>query len=178
VSTLSKIRSFFILGLPRSRTTWLTAYMSDSQVFCCQETFSFPDHEYDGEDFWKIHGYLYRGSVDNEPVNATPYMRDLEAPLVVIDRSPPEVYKSLLNIFDSHPKVLKELVQKSSEALEEAKLFADLIVPYNKIDTHLEDICDLCIPSVGYNEAKHMMFKQMNIQHGGLSEANFSRRYL
>lgn len=154
--------NFFILGLPRSRTTWLSAFLYNTQVFCGHEVFSYKD--WDGADFWKIGGYEYRGSVDNDPRYAKPYLQDLEAPLVIIDRHPQTVYKSLVGKYRIDRKEAKHAIYSMCDSLEEAKKSAELIINFKQLDSKLPELMELCMPNIGYDKVKHELFKNTNIQ--------------
>ena len=166
--------NFFVLGLPRSRTTWLSAFLISDKVFCEHEVFSggvdCP------EEFWGLEDYDYLGSVDTDAVLATPYLHDVDAPLVIIERDHRAVYKSLASIPHTDTRKLKRWFKRQVEALEEAKKFANLVVPYNKLDDMLEELSYVCTPDIAFDKVKHTAFKNYNIQMPALCGKSFNRR--
>lgn len=154
--------NFFILGLPRSRTAWITAYMHSKPVFCGHEVFS--NKDYRADDFWDINSYKYKGSVDTDPRFADRYLVDVDAPLVLIERDVGAIYNSLMNKYDLAPKEVKATLEDMEESFFYTKSFANLVIKYKDLDERLPEICNLCIPEVGYDIVKHEMFRLLNIQ--------------
>jgi hypothetical protein len=154
--------NFFVIGLPRCRTTWLSAYMHSKDVFCGHEVFSHPN--YDSKDFWNIEGYIHKGCIDNDPRYAKPYLIDWEAPVVVIDRDCKSVYRSLVDKCGLDKRKLKSTLYEMDDALTQLKRTCDLIVKYKDIDKELEAICELCTPEVPYDPVKHVLLKHMSIE--------------
>ncbi len=166
--------NFFILGLPRSRTTWLSAYLLTDRVFCAHDVFSSEDLY--PEEFWGLSSYEYTGSVDTDSVLATPYLRNVEAPLVIIDRCHREVYESLSRIPNIDKDKLKYHLTNQMDALEEAKSFANLVVPYDKLDDMMEELSYVCTPNVPFDKVKHAAFKGFNIRMPNLCGKAFNGR--
>jgi hypothetical protein len=157
--------NFFILGMPRSRTTWLSAFMHSDLVFCNHETFSYKD--FDASQFWEIEGYEYKGSVDNDPRYSKPYLVDKEAKLVIVKRDYNDVYKSLVSL-GVDPELLKIDLDSMYAELEFAESRADLVVDFKSLDNSLPEICQLCTPNIGYDKVKHTLFKNFYIEPRGI----------
>ena len=168
--------NFFILGLPRSRTTWLSAFLMTDRVFCDHDVFS--NGEVYPDEFWGIEGYDYMGSVDTNSVLATPYLRNVDAPLVIIERDHRAVYKSLIRIPHTDPEKLKRHITKQVDALEEAQSFANLVVPYDKLDDMMEEVSYVCTPTIPFDKVKHTAFKNFNIQMPNLCGKAFNERVM
>lgn len=165
--------NFFILGMPRCRTTWLTAFLNSSGVFCGHELFS--HKELYPEDFWGLKRYEYKGSVDNDARYAKPYLRDLDAPLVVIERDCKDVYNSLIDKYHFNKPKLKSVLYDMHDALQVSKRSADLVIQFKDIDATLEELCYLCMPNIGYDKVKHEIFKTMNISPNNIDTTEFNR---
>jgi len=165
--------NFFILGMPRCRTTWLTAFLNSEAVFCGHELFSHKDQ--DPKEFWNLSFYRYSGSVDNDARFAKPYLTDLDAPLVVIERDLHDVYNSLLKEHNFDRQKLKSILYDIHDAMAVAKKNATLVINFKDVDNKLEYICNLCIPEVGYDKVKHEIYKQMHIEPMGIDAEVFNR---
>ena len=166
--------NFFILGLPRSRTTWLSAFLITERVFCEHDVFS--SEEVYPDEFWGIEGYEYTGSVDTDAILATPYLSSLNAPLVVIERDHREVYQSMARIPNIDKDKLKRHITAQQYALSKAMDFANLVVQYEDLDDMLKEVCYVCTPNIEFDEVKHAAFKSFNIQTPGLCGESFNKR--
>jgi hypothetical protein len=164
---------FFILSLPRSRSTWLTAYLYGD---CCTCYHDFLSSSFiDTSIFWKVKD-KYVGSVDTNPVIAKGYLRDLEAPLVIIKRNPNDVIDSLCKLFGTkHKDFISKAIERLSKALTEAEAYADLIINYEDIDTRLKEIWETCCPNRKYDPIKSVIFTHTNINMKGLNFKDFER---
>lgn len=165
---------FFILGLPRSRTTWLSAFLQGPEVFCVHDFFS---TSVDTSIFYEV-PHTYAGSVDTNPVVATEYKKYLECPLIIIRRDPAECLESLCKLFGEGKRdYLGKCITKMNKALKEAEVYADMIIEFNDIDEHLEDIWELCLPTIPVDPCKVEMFKHITINSKGLLYKDLKEEY-
>lgn len=118
---------FYVLGMPRSRTLWLSYVLSDDETKCYHEALT--AH---GSKVLNEKGHKYIGSIDTNPLNQLDY----NGKLAVIKRDPEDVKKSITEWFsaeqygDNWGSAVSEYIDKYNEAL-------------NKKDTYTIDYEDL-----------------------------------
>ena len=133
-------------------------------VFCVHDAFS---SEHQLTDLYDL-DYEFLGSVDTNPVKALEYKKDLGVPLVIIQRDPDDVCKSLCKLFgDQYSEEISKCIRVGYDALKEAEVYADLVIPFNEIDERLEEIWELCIPFKPFPKGKSIMYKHLNINSIG-----------
>ncbi len=89
------MKNFFITGLPRSRTAWLSVFMSQGNSFCYHEAMRGCKTKQEYYDKLALEGYDYVGD-SNSALTYTDYQEKYpEAPLVIIHRPTVEIYESL-----------------------------------------------------------------------------------
>lgn len=108
--------NFFTLGLPRSRSTWLTELLRTRYADCYHEKLSAF-----GWDTLPYSDNQYVGSCDTNPLNKTP-----REPLVIVERPVDEVVESMLAAFDNpfdkpFRPFVTGLIHKYKIALDEFK---------------------------------------------------------
>lgn len=138
---------FYVTGLPRSRTAWLSALLSDGVDLMCQHEMlarvklgSIPD----------IIAALrrpmtpYSGVSDSGLAWLWPDLPALlPGPILVIDRDPVQVTSSLSDYGDVPFEVQWPVVEAMSEALNAFRLrYIDttLVVPFDEIDQNVDRI--------------------------------------
>jgi len=141
---------FVITGLPRTRSAWFSAYLSQGPVYCHHEaTFhgSSMDVPFD-----------YVGNSDSGYI-LCPEWAEAQGPhkVVVIHRPVDEVEKSLASIGQKDTRWLLEQMEPSLQALDA------LHVDFHDINKRIKDIHDyLGIP--GYHPYRAALYSKMNIQ--------------
>lgn len=166
--------NFFILGLPRSRTNWMSAFLHGGDVFCGHDFFS---TSADTSVFYEAH-HLYAGSVDTNPLTAMEYKKNLGAPLVIIRRDPKEVVDSLCKLFGEDKRIyLTKCITSMNDALKEAEVYADLIIDFDDLDESMEEVWELCLPTIKVDLCKVAMFSQINISPKGVNYRDFKREF-
>ena len=84
--------NFYTLGLPRSRSRWLSVLLSDDHAHCVHEGLSLY-----GIDTIKPSGKRFTGSADTNPMN--PVRRS--GRLLIVERNADECVESFLKAFDN-----------------------------------------------------------------------------
>lgn len=163
---------FFILGLPRSRTSWLTAFLQHPDVFCGHEYFS---TSVCGGVLYEV-PHQYAGSVDTNPVLALEYKKDLGAPLVLIRRDPKDVLESLCKLFGEPERLyLTKCISEMSKALKEAEVYADLIIDFEDLDDRIEELWGVCLPTIPFDPVKYSLYKHLNINTTVVNKDTFKK---
>ena len=135
-------QKFFILGLPRSRTAWLSAYFG-----CLHEALRyFPNYD----DFLDT---SYRGDSTTVYHEICHFIDDY--PKVFIHRPVMEVYDSIINLFGQVPDDLLKWD-------EELHAGDGLHVEYQDINKRLPEICEFI--GLPYNKNRDYLMNK-NIQN-------------
>lgn len=113
---------FYVLGLPRSRTLWLSFLLSDHETKCYHERLSGVASEPLTDEPFK-----YVGSVDTNPINEIEY----NGPLAIIKRDPEDVKKSITDWFGTDEKFTSDYIDMYSKALSQKDA---LIIDYKDLD--------------------------------------------
>jgi len=165
----------FILGLPRSRTSWLTAFLQQPDSFCGHGLFS---TSVDASEVFYSVPHKYRISVDTNPIIAREYSKDLGVPLIIIKRDSSEVLKSLCELFGEDKKeYLSQCVVKLEKALKDAEVYADLIIPFKELDRNLDLIWSLCYPDKELTMIHKETFKNLVINTKEIKYKDFKEEF-
>lgn len=145
--THGTMKHFFIAALPRSRTKWLSNFLTYGGAFCCHE----------GEYFDQASGYTYLGDANT---TFCLYGVPCEGPIVVIRRNKNDVIESLIRIF-GYPDKMPEIVGLLETGLNNIN---GLHINYNDINERLEEIWQYCIPSIQYDPLRAEALKKSRIE--------------
>ena len=145
---------FFLTGLPRSRTAWMAAFLTNGDVLCHHEFLKdCTSREMFYEGMRAQHKRI--GNSDSGLVITDFQTKFPDSKTVIIERNPADVYASLSEIFDVSLEGFY-LMAKEVEKIE------GLRVPFTRLDDEMPTICEyLDIP---YDKARHDLFKILNIQ--------------
>ncbi|MCK5604799.1 hypothetical protein KAR91_23115 [Candidatus Pacearchaeota archaeon] len=163
------MKSFFITGLPRTRTAWLANFLTYDDSFCFHEVIK----EFKVED-WKglfeSMGKEYVGNSDS----GIPFLVDQikaafpQAKWVLIERDGSEAWRSLSKVI---PWDLRKIVDKGVELtvprLHQIKLACNpLIVKYQDLGNRevCKEIWNYCIPGISFNDKRWQMLDRLNVQ--------------
>ena len=164
----------FILALPRSRTSWLTAFLQQPDAFCGHDLFS---SSVDASVFYSV-PRKYRISVDTNPIIAKEYEKDLGAPLIIVKRDSADVLEGLCKALgQDNREYLSQCVTKLEKALKKAELYADLIVHFEELDESLDLIWDLCYPDKELTMFHKETFKSLVINTKGINYKDFKEEF-
>ncbi len=154
---------FYIVGLPRSRTTWLSHLFTTDFSYCFHELLS---------SYGNYAGAMQRtfkpfvGSSDTNPVSFLMLPKP-NGPVVVIERDKDEAINSFLKWFNpvaafggDYANTVKRLFSFYLEAMDKIKPHA-LVVEYNDLNNNdvVECIWNYCIPGIVFDKARGMLFQ-------------------
>ena len=159
--------NFFITGLPRTRTAWLSCFFTSNNVFCYHEILRYIKKE---EGIDKVISKLtnrkemYVGNSDSSMPIWGEKIHDIvkDSPVVVIERDEKEVIESLTDIF-GHQEHMEYHIKEASDRLKVIK------EKYNCISVHFYDLDDSsyvksiwehCVPKLPFDMDR---FNQLNV---------------
>jgi len=125
---------FYVIGLPRSRTQWLSFFLTDDNTVCQHEYYS--SHKEVPELF--VEGKRV-GVCDTNPLTTPDYG---DKPVLIVRRDPEDVKADLLRKFDKPAGVpnfeafVSSFIDKYEEALEK-------IVPENSMTVQFNDLSNV-----------------------------------
>jgi len=148
---MSSSNNFLITGLPRSRTAWFAAYLTQGEVLCTHEAIA---HKLP----MTSENHKYVGTADSGYVLDPDWMEEYDGiKIVIIERDTQECIDSLNGLI---PQDCSWLLRSMARAL--GKVDA-LRVPFYDIERNLEEIHDyLGLP--GYSQERATLFSALNIQ--------------
>lgn len=158
------MRKFLILGLPRSRTLWLSNFMTYGGSFCYHEGIAYAK-DYQGYlASFENEAYICMGDANTAGILFAdkPDFRDI--PKVVIHRPIDQIIPELHKMFDC-PDNLEDSLEKQQAFL---MMQPGLHLDFNEIDNNLKEIWDFCT-GLPFDEKRAHELKNMNIQIKDLS---------
>lgn len=159
---------FFITGLPRSRTAWLSNLFTYKDCYCFHELAKFGKNFHELRDVFLNRGEGYIGTADP----SLPFYYEDIAPmfpnnkLVIIERDLEEVIKSLSGFWMPDEQI-KELVEKTYIGLQNLKdKFNPLVIKYEDIDKleTIEQLWYYCVPGITFDKQRFDMLEQFRIE--------------
>ena len=125
---------FYVIGLPRSRTVWLSHLLTDDNTECKHEYYSShetrPEPEFSGKRI---------GCVDTNPLAIPDYG---DKPVVIVKRDPLEVKKALFNCFDK-PDGVVNFEAFISSFIDRYTTALDAIKPKNVMFVEFDDLSNI-----------------------------------
>jgi len=156
---------FFITGLPRSRTAWLSSFFTGNNCFCYHEVIRISKSFDEAIGKMLNRKEMYVGNSDSSlPIWANEIDHILQhSPIVIVERDIDEVTNSLINLWGCDPTRFLDLTLEHLEILK--KRYNYISIDYNKLSDQscLESIWDFCIPNIDFDEDKFKMLKTINI---------------
>jgi len=175
------MNNFFLTGLPRSRTAWLAAYLTNPSkyTYCYHEALNglrsrdefteIMEGPIGGPLFGGVarHPWIKVGNSDSGLMYTDFQERFPDAPVVIILRP----YEDVVNSFrhkglglnpDEPMRELLDTTRQFIDAIVLASPARALAVNYEDIDERLEEICTYI--NVPYDYHRHQLFKELNIQ--------------
>ncbi|MCP4613016.1 MAG: hypothetical protein GY845_30350 [Planctomycetes bacterium] len=147
------MEKFFIVSLPRSRSTWLSHLLTTDYSHCFHELISY----FGLADGLNMVPKPYVGSTETHPAKL--YASGLldENPVVVVERPVADVKKSILKAFDKpvempsreFERIVDGFLAKGQEYLEQIKKMPNSItIKYSQLDDNIEKLWAHCLPGV------------------------------
>lgn len=151
---------FFVLALPRSRTSWVANLLNYSNSFCYHEALRECSSLDELKDLLDSHEEEYVGNSDSALV---PYFYDLietfpNAKILLIERKPHEVVESLLDfqLTDNYVKT-ENWINKLHQQIKEIKRHPQVLTVKHTDFNELEkckEIWEYLLPTIPFNEKR------------------------
>ncbi len=125
---------FYVIGLPRSRTVWLSHLLTDDNTECLHEYYS--SHETRQEP--EFNGKRI-GCVDTNPLSTPDYG---DKPVVIVKRDPEEVKRALFKCFDK-PDGVDNFEAFISSFVDKYKAALSSIKPKNAMYVEFDDLSNI-----------------------------------
>ena len=143
---------FYILGLPRSRTAWLSSFLSDKDGLCIHEgSYHYPDYS----------DILESNKIVGDSTTALPLIKryiNPEDQVIVIERKMKDVSKSLISLFGRPFREEIELLKSELDTIENA-----IRIPYEEINLSLEEIWS--VKGTPFNSDRAESFMNKHIEN-------------
>ena len=157
---------FFITGLPRSRTAWLSTFFTGNNCFCYHEVLRISNGFDDAIQKLLNRKEMYVGNSDSSlPIWMDKIDHILHrSPIVIVERSVDEVTSSLTKVFGKYDYTRPlDLTLEGLEIIK--KRYNYISVDYNKLDEQacLEIIWGFCTPNIPFDKDKFEILKTINI---------------
>ena len=161
--------TFFIASQPRSRTAWLANFFTTGSSYCYHEALKSCPTVLELQKAFEETPADYVGNSDSglpfyidEVMSAFP-----EAKLVVIERDPAEVLRSLQKAYPQTPEGLKEAVELTGQALEILKKkYHPLVVGYEELNRPetCRKLWQYCVPTLPFSEKRWKMLDLLTVE--------------
>ena len=148
---------FFVTGLPRSRTYWMSVYLTTPQSFCYHDAIGICPTR---SAFYTLLE-CPKTEIGNSDCGlfATDFQqRWPDAPTVIIQREPLEVLRSLAHQGLELQGDLPELMARSLDGLQ------GLRVDFNDLNDRIQEIHEYLIPSVPFDRKRAEKLIALNLQ--------------
>ena len=160
------MNNFFITGLPRSRTAWLSTFFTGNNCFCYHEVIRVSDGFDDAIQKLLNRKEMYVGNSDSSlPIWMDKIDHILHrSPIVIIERNIDEVAHSLTKTFGKYDyTIVLDLTLKGLETMKNRYNY--ISVDYNKLNeqVYLEMIWNFCTPNIPFDKDKFETLKAINI---------------
>ncbi|MHB8727567.1 MAG: hypothetical protein ACYC9K_00855 [Sulfuricaulis sp.] len=145
---------FFILGLPRSRSAWLSAFLTTDKTLCYHDALALCRTP---NDMHKLGDGRLTGNADTGLALFYPWVNAQRAKRIVIKRPMEEVWASVEQLglpTDGLPLLERCL----------SRVHADLTINFNEIDNFLSTLWRVCSGGFPFDEKRAELFKSLNIQ--------------
>ena len=155
--------NFMILGLPRSRTCWLSNFMTTTAVYCHHELVGYCSSKEEYRDKMDL-DYEYVGDSDTAGLLLH---NDYDCPKVIIHRDINDVHTSLVKLFGYNKEFLPSLYKWQGML----KQVDGLHIDFNEIDNNLEQIWKHCV-DLPYDKlrAEKLMNTKIEAKHLNMFE--------
>lgn len=149
-----------ILGWPRSRTAWLSNFLTYDKSFCVHEGMANRStktirtvREYRGLMKQLEKKFPYAGDSNTYALLHQKYVIP-GARVVIIERDRNEVESTVWSM--GYHVNIPEIVEYPYNE--------QIIIPYHEINDNLKEIWDFCVPGSPYSKLRKLLLKDMNIQ--------------
>lgn len=172
----SQMNTFFITGLPRSRTAWIANLFTYGPAYCFHEAPMFC--EWDINKIPEMFKHVNKPYVGNSD-SSIPHFMDFhekifpDARYVLVTHDVKIAAKETDEIFGFDTKA--SLLQCQAALIEYAKRFNPFVIAFNDLNKieSVRALWNYCIPTEPFDELRYRMLNDFNIQ---LTESGLSKR--
>ena len=158
-------KPFFITGLPRTRTAWMSQFFTTNESYCYHEALRKAVTTGKVADTMLNRNEYYVGNSDS---SLPFYIDDMmeyfpDAPILIIERDVFEVDQSLRNLFGgNHDEVL---IKTMRELVRIEKEYHTVSVSFEELDDPvvMKDIWKYLIPAIPFDKGRYERFNELNI---------------
>jgi hypothetical protein len=157
-------RPFFITGLPRSRTAWLSVYMTTGRAVCYHDACAKIERIEDVEAVFASDFYHYVGIADSALGFYLPWiLQNIGPRTLIVERDPDEVSNSLAALGMPKTKLPNRLLASLKEFRGHPLV---MWVPYRLLDEKrvMEKAFLHLLPGEAFDERRHDEMAKLNIQ--------------
>lgn len=161
--------TFFIASLPRTRTAWLANLFTCGDSFCFHEVLKWAASPREMRRYFESTNKPYVGDSDS----GLPFFMDelmVEFPksrLVVVERDPEVVIKSLTRVFPETGVDFREIVEKTVAAITQMKAkYRVYTVPFENLSEQrvCRELWNYCLPKIPFDETRWKMLDVLTVE--------------
>ena len=163
----NKIKNkFFITGLPRSKSAWMSTFFTGNNCFCYHEVLRVSNGFDDAIQKLLSREEMYVGNSDSSlPIWIDKIDHILRhSPIVIIERDISGVISSLTNLFGEHDYTKPlDLMLKHLEIIR--RRYNYISVDYNELSKQscFETIWNFCTPNIPFDKDRFETLKTINV---------------
>ena len=158
-------KPFFITGLPRTRTAWMSQFFTTNESYCYHEALRKAVTTSKVADTMLCREEYYVGNSDS---SLPFYIDDMmeyfpDAPILIIERDVFEVDQSLRNLFGgNHDEILLKTMRQLDRIKDE---YYTVSVNFEELDDPavVEDVWKYLIPAIPFDKGHFERFNELNI---------------
>lgn len=161
---MSSLNKFFITGLPRSRTAWMSVFLSGGNTICYHDACENLSDIKHIDDMYRSDFYKHVGISDSGLGFFLPYILEHVKPrTLIIERDPADVIESLKKISMLDTNFIELLHQELLKAKGHPLV---MWVPFESLDSKrvMQKIFWHLMPGEPFDEVHYDLMSKMNIQ--------------
>lgn len=161
------MKSFFITGLPRSRTAWWAVFLSHDRSFCYHEALLIST-PYQWKIMFQSLMYPFVGNSDSGLAFFADEVRECfpDSPIVIIERSPEESFLGIQKLFPDS-KNNRIVIEKTLAKLEVMKKMPNVhVFQFNDLDQMevCREIQQICKPFEPFYVDRWKMLNRLTVE--------------
>lgn len=159
--------TFLVLGLPRSRTAWLSNFLTYGDRSLCYHDLSRKCNTLDDFYGYTSKPFEYVG-VSDTALHMYPWFDSIadKSRILVIKRDVSDSINSSLNLLQDYNKydIINNILYNNYVLSSIIDKYKPLVIDFNDIDNRLEDIWNYLLPNIPYNRYRTDLLLSQNIQ--------------
>ena len=155
--------NFFVTGYPRSRTAWMSVFLTTKHSFCYHEILRFSETISDIKKIMNKRDEFYVGNSGSDFPLFMERISFEPTPIVVIERNINDVKESLREVFGQYDTHILESIKDGLEVIK--TLPKTIVVDYKDLDDEqtIKRVWKHCLPSIPFDKERWGMLKTLNI---------------